>query len=47
VADVRILKMPLDDSSKQNLSGSTATRSENTVGAQFEIVFVLRDGGAP
>lgn len=47
VADVRILKMPLDDSSKQNLSGSTATRAENTVGAQFEVVFVLRDGGAP
>lgn len=47
VADVRILKLPLDDSSKQSLSGSTATRSENTVGAQFEIGLTLRDGGTP
>jgi hypothetical protein len=46
VAEVRILKLPLDDSSKQNLSGSTAARSEESVGARFELVIALRESGA-
>ncbi len=44
VADVKILKLPLDENSRQTLSGSTATRTEQQATAQFEIVITLRDG---
>ena len=47
VADARILKLPLDDSSRQNLSGTTAIRSEQQVGAKFEIAITLRASGGP
>lgn len=45
VADIKILKLPLDDSSRQALSGSTNARVEQQVGAQFEFSIVLRDVG--
>lgn len=45
VAEARILKLPLDDSSKQSLSGSTSARAEAQVGARFEIAIVLREAG--
>ena len=45
VADVKILKLPLDENSRQTLSGSTATRTEQQATAQFEIVITLREGG--
>lgn len=44
VADVKILKLPLDENSRQTLSGSTATRTERQATAQFEIVITLREG---
>lgn len=44
VADVKILKLPLDENSRQTLSGSTATRTEQQATAQFELVITLRDG---
>jgi hypothetical protein len=44
VAEVKILKLPLDENSRQTLSGSTATRTEQQATAQFEIVVTLRDG---
>ena len=47
VADARILKLPLDDSSRQNLSGTTAIRTEQQVGAKFEIAITLRASGGP
>lgn len=43
IADVRVIKLPLDDNSRQMLSGSTATRAEQQTIAQFEIVVMLRD----
>jgi hypothetical protein len=43
VAESRILKLPLDDSSRQALSGSTNTRVEQQVGAQFELSVTLRE----
>lgn len=45
VSETRIVKLPLDDSSKQSLAGTTATRTERTVGAQFQISVLLRDEG--
>jgi hypothetical protein len=45
VAEVKIIKLPLDDSSRQALSGSTNARVEQQVGAQFEIAVVLREPG--
>lgn len=42
VTEARILKLPLDDSSRQHLAGSTATRAEQQVGAKFEIAITLR-----
>jgi hypothetical protein len=44
VAEVKILKLPLDENSRQTLSGSTSTRAEQQASAQFEIVVTLRDG---
>ncbi len=43
VAEIKILKLPLDDSSRQALSGSTNARVEQQVGAQFEMSVVLRE----
>lgn len=44
VADVKIIKLPLDENSRQTLSGSTATRTEQQTSAQFEINLTLREG---
>lgn len=44
VADVKIVKLPLDENSRQTLSGSTATRTEQQTSAQFEINVTLREG---
>jgi hypothetical protein len=43
VADVKILKLPLDENSRQTLSGSTSTRAEQQASAQFEIAVTLRE----
>lgn len=45
VAEIKILKLPLDDSSRQALSGSTNARVEQQVGAQFEFAITLREAG--
>lgn len=45
VADIKILKLPLDDSSRQSLSGSTDARVEQREGAHFEFSIVLREPG--
>lgn len=45
VAEVRILKLPLDDSSRQSLSGSTTTQAEAREGARFDLSVLLREGG--
>jgi len=45
VVEAKILKLPLDDSSRQALAGSTNARVEQQVGAQFEISIVLREPG--
>jgi hypothetical protein len=44
VADVKIVKLPLDENSRQTLSGSTATRTEQQTSAQFEINVTLQEG---
>jgi len=44
VADVKIIKLPLDENSRQTLSGSTSTRTEQQTRAQFEINLTLREG---
>lgn len=44
VADVKIIKLPLDENSRQTLSGSTATRTEQQTSAQFEINVTLHEG---
>lgn len=44
IADVKIIKLPLDENSRQTLSGSTATRTEQQTTAQFEINVTLREG---
>lgn len=44
IADVKIVKLPLDENSRQTLSGSTATRTEQQTSAQFEINVTLREG---
>lgn len=47
VAEARILKLPLDDSSRESVTGSTAVRTERQLGARFEILITLReDAGA-
>ena len=45
VAEIKIIKLPLDDSSRQSLSGSTNARVEQQVGAHFELSIVLREPG--
>ena len=45
VAEIKIIKLPLDDSSRQSLSGSTNARVEQEVGARFELSIVLREPG--
>lgn len=45
VAEVRVVKYPLDDSSKQVLSGSTGARAERTAPASFEIFMRMRLAG--
>jgi hypothetical protein len=40
---VKLLKLPLDDSSRQSLSGSTSAQAEAQVGAGFELVLLLKD----
>nr|MCU0869370.1 hypothetical protein [Burkholderiales bacterium] len=44
VADVKIVRLPLDASSRQSLAGSTSTRTEQTLTAQFELAVTLKDG---
>ncbi|MBI1395644.1 MAG: hypothetical protein GC151_06655 [Betaproteobacteria bacterium] len=46
VTETRIVKLPLDDSSKQSLSGTTSTQTRAAVGAQFEIIVGFREVGA-
>jgi hypothetical protein len=43
VQEVKLLKLPLDDSSRQSLSGSTSAQAEAQVGAGFELVLLLKD----
>lgn len=45
VAEVKIIKLPLDASSRQSLSGSTDVRTEERLTAQFELAVVLKDVG--
>jgi hypothetical protein len=42
VAEVKVLRWPLDASSKQTLSGSTTSRAEQVLSAPFEISMVLK-----
>lgn len=42
VADVRIVKLPLDASSRQSLTGSTATATEQRQSALFEIAITFK-----
>ena len=42
VADVRIIKLPLDASSRQSLTGSTATATEQRRSALFEIAITYK-----
>jgi hypothetical protein len=43
VQEVKLLKLPLDDSSRQSLTGSTSAQAEAQVGARFELVLLLKD----
>lgn len=43
VAEAKITKLPLDESSRQSLSGSTSMSTERSLNAQFEVVITLRD----
>jgi hypothetical protein len=45
IAEIKILKLPLDDSSRQALSGSTNAKVEQQLGAHFELAIVLREPG--
>ncbi len=45
VVDAKIVKLPLDDSSKQSLTGTTSARAETSLGARFEISVLLREEG--
>lgn len=45
VAEVRVIKYPLDDSSREVLSGSTGSRTEQKASARFEVAVQLRDAG--
>lgn len=45
VAQVRVVKYPLDDSSQQVLSGSTGARSERKSAALFELAVQMRQAG--
>jgi hypothetical protein len=45
VAEVRVIKYPLDDSSREVLSGSTGSRTEQKSSARFEVAVQLRDPG--
>lgn len=45
VDEVKVVKLPLDASSRQSLSGSTDTRTEQRLTAQFEIAVVLKETG--
>lgn len=45
VADVRVVKYPLDDSSQQVLSGSTSARAERKASSVFEVLVRMREGG--
>jgi hypothetical protein len=42
IAEVRVVRWPLDASSKQTLSGSTSARSEQVLSAPFEIAVLLK-----
>lgn len=46
VAEVRVIKYPLDDSSREVLSGSTGSRAEQKATARFEVAVELRNTGA-
>lgn len=43
VSEAKITKLPLDESSRQSLSGSTSISTERALNAQFEIAITLRD----
>jgi hypothetical protein len=43
VQEVKLLKLPRDDSSRQSLTGSTSAQAEAQVGARFELVLLLKD----
>jgi hypothetical protein len=46
VADVKIVRLPLDASSRQTLTGSTSMRTEQQLAAQFELAITLKDDAA-
>jgi len=43
IAEVKVIKLPLDENSRQTLTGTTATRAEQQTVAQFEVAVTLRD----
>lgn len=45
VAEVRVIKYPLDDSSREVLSGSTGSLTEQKASARFEVAVQMREGG--